>query len=244
MEAGTRLAARYKGEQRTCEVVQTDDGLRYKTDDGELFQSPSSAAEACDGRDRRSAGRYGGLLSVSGARGPFASRLFFLQMTSSSQFTYCPNCGRGLRLVEAAGRNRRACLSCGYVQYQNPAVGVAAVIQDSDGRVLFCRKRRTGGWSFPSGYVEWGEDIRDALVREVQEELSLTIEVGDVVAVHSNFHDRERQTVGVWFYARVTAGQLRLADDEIDDARYFRLDELPEPAFPTDALVITQLRRR
>ena len=45
LEAGTRLAARYKGQQRTCEVVQTDDGLRYKTDDGELFQSPSSAAK-------------------------------------------------------------------------------------------------------------------------------------------------------------------------------------------------------
>lgn len=43
--AGTRLEARYKGEQRSCEVVQTEEGLRYRTDDGELFSSPSSAAK-------------------------------------------------------------------------------------------------------------------------------------------------------------------------------------------------------
>jgi hypothetical protein len=45
LETGTRLAARYKGKPRTCEVVQTEDGLRYQTDDGELFNSPSSAAK-------------------------------------------------------------------------------------------------------------------------------------------------------------------------------------------------------
>ncbi|MDP9237386.1 MAG: hypothetical protein M3P30_08325 [Chloroflexota bacterium] len=45
MAAGTVLVARHKKEERTCEVVQTDDGLRFKTDDGELFKSPSSAAK-------------------------------------------------------------------------------------------------------------------------------------------------------------------------------------------------------
>ena len=45
LEPGTVLSARYKKEERTCEVVQTEDGLRFKTDDGELFKSPSSAAK-------------------------------------------------------------------------------------------------------------------------------------------------------------------------------------------------------
>ena len=45
-ETGTVLHARYKGTERTCEVVQTADGLRYRLDDGREFTSPSSAGKA------------------------------------------------------------------------------------------------------------------------------------------------------------------------------------------------------
>ena len=46
LEPGTVLAARYKKQDRTCEVVQTDDGLRYRLDDGTEHKSPSSAGKA------------------------------------------------------------------------------------------------------------------------------------------------------------------------------------------------------
>jgi len=49
LEAGTRLAARYKGTTYTCEVVQTEEGLRYRLQDGKEFKSPSSAASAVMG---------------------------------------------------------------------------------------------------------------------------------------------------------------------------------------------------
>jgi len=49
LEAGTRLAARYKGTTHTCEVVQTEEGLRYRLEDGREFKSPSSAASAVMG---------------------------------------------------------------------------------------------------------------------------------------------------------------------------------------------------
>jgi leucyl aminopeptidase (aminopeptidase T) len=49
LEAGTRLAARYKGTTYTCEVVQTEEGLRYRLEDGREFKSPSSAASAVMG---------------------------------------------------------------------------------------------------------------------------------------------------------------------------------------------------
>jgi len=45
-KAGTVLVARYKGQERTCEVVQTEDGLRFRLDTGELYRSPSSAGKA------------------------------------------------------------------------------------------------------------------------------------------------------------------------------------------------------
>ena len=46
LAAGTRLVARYKKQVRACEVVQTDDGLRYRLDDGTEHKSPSSAGKA------------------------------------------------------------------------------------------------------------------------------------------------------------------------------------------------------
>ena len=46
LETGTVLRARYKGKERTCDVVQTADGLRYRLDDGREFASPSSAGKA------------------------------------------------------------------------------------------------------------------------------------------------------------------------------------------------------
>ena len=49
LEPGTVLSARYKKEDRSCEVVQTDDGLRYRLDDGTEHRSPSSAGKAAMG---------------------------------------------------------------------------------------------------------------------------------------------------------------------------------------------------
>jgi hypothetical protein len=49
LEPGTVLTARYKKQEHTCEVVQTDDGLRYRLDDGTMHKSPSSAGKAVIG---------------------------------------------------------------------------------------------------------------------------------------------------------------------------------------------------
>jgi len=49
LEAGTRLVARYKGQTYTAEVVQTEEGLRYRLEDGREFKSPSAAGSAVMG---------------------------------------------------------------------------------------------------------------------------------------------------------------------------------------------------
>ena len=49
LEPGTVLSARYKKQDRTCEVVQTEDGPRYRLDDGSEHRSPSSAGKAAMG---------------------------------------------------------------------------------------------------------------------------------------------------------------------------------------------------
>jgi hypothetical protein len=49
LAAGTRLVARYKKQDRTCEVVETAEGVRYRLDDGTEHRSPSSAGKAVTG---------------------------------------------------------------------------------------------------------------------------------------------------------------------------------------------------
>lgn len=49
LEPGTVLVARYKKKDRTCEVVQTEDGVRFRLDDGTEHRSPSSAGKAAMG---------------------------------------------------------------------------------------------------------------------------------------------------------------------------------------------------
>jgi ADP-ribose pyrophosphatase YjhB (NUDIX family) len=145
---------------------------------------------------------------------------------------------------EGLGVSRR-CDACGEVTYRNPAVGVAVVILDA-GRVLLGRRGRgpyAGRWCIPCGYVEWGEDIRMAASRELLEETGLTAELGEVAAVHSNFHDPERLTVGVWFHGRITAGEPTAGDD-LDAVDYFDLTDLPPLAFPTDAIVLREILTR
>ena len=91
--------------------------------------------------------------------------------------------------------------------------------------------------------MEWGEEVRAAAQREFLEETGLQVEVGTVYTVHSNFHNPEALTVGIWFRGTLTGGKLKAADD-LDALDYFPLNALPNPlAFPIDMLVLEQLRQ-
>ncbi len=130
---------------------------------------------------------------------------------------------------------------------RRPNVGVAAVVWNETGEVLMGRRtygRYAGLWCIPCGYVEWDEDIRDAARRELLEETGLEATIGDVVAVHSNFHAPEKQTVGIWFAAEVTGGNLHAADGEFTEVGYFSAASPPPLAFPTDVLVVEMLAIR
>ncbi|MEO8602717.1 MAG: NUDIX hydrolase [bacterium] len=167
----------------------------------------------------------------------------FVSATYPDQF--CASCAKKLPSFDGSETSQRRCQGCGRTFYRNPTVGVAVVLRDG-GRVLLGRRARgvyAGLWCVPCGYVEWDEDVRQAARRELHEEAGLVVTLGDVVAIHSNFYDRARQTVGIWFDGRIVGGVARPGDD-LDALAYFARQQLPPLAFPTDAEVLAGLCRR
>ena len=160
-------------------------------------------------------------------------------------YQYCPCCGTAFKRQGLHGRERLVCPACQFIFWQNPVVGVAVIVLQEDHIVLARRARGVykGAWCIPCGYVEYDEDVRQAAQREFQEETGLLVAVGEVYAVHSNFHNPASHSVGIWFRGTVLSGTLR-PDDDVDQVAYMPLQNLPDNlAFPTDRLVLAQLQR-
>lgn len=159
------------------------------------------------------------------------------------RFFYCPKCGCSLEYRSHSERERLTCTGCKYIFYENPVVGVAVIILNKDGQILLGRRNGSysGLWCIPCGYVEYDEDVFDAAAREFKEETCLDVKINGVYTVQSNFHNPETHTVGIWFLAEVTSGELK-AQADLDEVGFFDLDALPELAFPTDSMVIDSLR--
>jgi 8-oxo-dGTP diphosphatase len=136
------------------------------------------------------------------------------------------------------GVARRHCTACGHIHYVDPklAVGVAVFRDD---RLLLVRRTMQPGrglWSLPGGYLDVGEDPREAAAREAEEEASVRVRVGDVLDVFAN-PPEEGGAVFVLYAATWLAGEPQPGDDA-DDAGFFARDELPPVAFRSTAHVV------
>ncbi|MGC8803044.1 MAG: NUDIX domain-containing protein [Bacteroidales bacterium] len=92
-------------------------------------------------------------------------------------FQYCPRCGSKSFVFDQ--QKRFNCNSCGLVYYLNAATAVAVIIRLLDGRLVLTQRRfepAAGKFDLPGGFVDLGERAEVAAVREVQEEIGITLE--------------------------------------------------------------------
>jgi len=114
-----------------------------------------------------------------------------------------------------------------------PKLTVDGVVVD-DGKIVLIRRRNPpfkGMWALPGGFVDVGETVERAVVREVFEETGLRVKVVRLVGVYSDpKRDPRRHTVSVCFLCRKTGGRLVFGSDAAD-VHWFSLDCLPKLAF-------------
>jgi ADP-ribose pyrophosphatase YjhB (NUDIX family) len=109
------------------------------------------------------------------------------RVLSPATIRFCPLCG-GTLVREAVPPDQRehpVCSRCRFVFYLNPKV-VAATIPEQDGRVLLTRRSIDPGrglWTFPGGFVDYGETVTDAALRETFEETGLKAELTGLLDV-------------------------------------------------------------
>lgn len=128
----------------------------------------------------------------------------------------------------------------------HPIPGVGAVVMRNDELLLIRRGRgaSAGLWAVPGGKVEFGESMRDAVVREVREETGLEVEVGGIVWVGDAFGPGDPPA---WHYtlvdfAATVKGGILLAADDAQEVDWVPVGEvLDRPVTPTMIDLVAQL---
>jgi ADP-ribose pyrophosphatase YjhB (NUDIX family) len=153
---------------------------------------------------------------------------------------YCTSCGASVSLRIPAGDSlpRHVCDACGTIHYRNPrlVVGALPVWQD---KVLLCRRAiepRLGMWTLPAGFMENGETVAQAAMRETREEANANIALGEMFTMISVPHISQVHVV----YRAILLDLDFSAGEETLETRLFAEDEIPwdDIAFRTIALTL------
>lgn len=146
-----------------------------------------------------------------------------------SDYQFCPRCATPLVEEFRYGKVRPVCRSCGFVHCANPRVAAVVFLADRE-RVLLVQRGvipEKGRWALAAGFVDLGEHPEEAARREVLEETGLAVEIVRLMNVE---FDPASKAVILLYRARLVGGVLAAGDD-VEDARWFTRDDLPDLAF-------------
>jgi ADP-ribose pyrophosphatase YjhB (NUDIX family) len=164
-------------------------------------------------------------------------------MTLREPVRFCIRCGAPTEARPAFGRLRAVCTRCAYIHFEDPKVAVAVFIV-REGKVLLIQRGvspERGKWSVPAGFVEVGEDPRQAAARECREETGLEVndlQLRDVIARQSEV---EGADILIVFEGTVASGVPQPGDDA-ERASFFGPNELPDLAFPSTRMILALWR--
>jgi len=126
-----------------------------------------------------------------------------------SDFLACPRCGEQVKT------------------YRNPIPTVDIIIEYGGGVVLIERKNEPQGWALPGGFVDYGETLESAAIREAEEETSLVVKNLRLLGCYSDpSRDPRHHTITTVFIAKGTGTPV--AADDAKNLSIFSMDNLPK----------------
>src|SRR3954464_631691 len=140
----------------------------------------------------------------------------------SHAYRFCPRCGGALerRLLKPTEPERLVCTQCGFVFYLDPKIAVGTIIESAGGRIVLVRRAIEPGygkWVFPGGYVDRGEPLTIAAIREAREECGLDVRLDGLVNIYSY---PKRAPVIVVYAATAIGGSLECDDECLETAEF------------------------
>ena len=148
-------------------------------------------------------------------------------MDRHNTYRFCPSCGGQFlsKLVKQGEPKRLVCSRCDFIFYLDPKIAACAIVEIEEKIVLLQRgiPPGFGKWVIPGGFVDLGEPVPVAAVRETWEEVCLKVEIVDLVGVYSY----PQTPVVVIVYAAVVRDGILQAADESLAAGMFAPGEIP-----------------
>jgi len=140
----------------------------------------------------------------------------------------CPHCGKPVE------------------RFRNPLPTVDVVIfEPRRGIVLVERKNPPAGWALPGGFVDYGETVEAAAVREAREETGLVVTLTGLLGVYSDpARDPRQHTLSVVYTAQAPGGSSPQGGDDAVRAQFFPLELLPEALAFDHARIIADFKAR
>lgn len=140
---------------------------------------------------------------------------------------FCMHCGNVLKeyLPPMDTIKRLVCTGCKFTHYINPRPAAGLIPVDPNGRVLLAKRDiepQLGLWVFPGGFIDIGETVEEAAIRETMEEVCLEVDNLQLIGVYT------RITAGVIItvFSAQTGGVAKAAH-ETAEVKWFEINDIP-----------------
>jgi len=132
------------------------------------------------------------------------------------------------------------------MNYKSPRLTTdGAVIQNN--KILLIKRKNEpfkGKWALPGGFIEYGERVEDAVLREISEETGLKTKIKKIIGIYSDPNrDPRGHIVTIVYLLDIINGVLKGGDDAIE-AKFFNLNNLPDLSFDHETIIKDIMMRK